>query len=324
MFGTTLHKAMIARFPLLIYALPISFFLIVGLCSCGLESDISDRDLRFLKLSPEERDYVERFNILIKDIRDTPKPGKDLEKYFHIYKSTSRLEDAKILIFAERHSHSVNQVWTAGLINRMIGPEDALLFEGNLAGKSVGDVAGLLGNNILSAREFEKTKLEDSYHARSLLKIWQKKFRSLYGKIIEFLPLDSLKLNRNKGFFWDDPDKDSATRNAAMVDTIKDARAKYNRVFVIAGALHVPHYDFAYGRALMNAAMETAFLAIPGARSFELNEAYYRYYTLNPQKDVGTTKVIFDYLKGQDFAVFIPKNFPDYAALKKYLPTNVK
>lgn len=303
--------------------------LVFGLTGCGDGTDTalpSDRQ-EFEKLSHAEKDYVERFNVAAKDIRDFPPKGKDIEKYFHIIKSVTNIDDAKILLFAETHDHAGNQLWSAGVINRMVKPKDVVLFEGAPAGTPVGDVSERISTRVFVAREYEKLKVHKTYKATAHSKI-ESAYLSLFLKTKKFLALNLLNFSQVKGYFWDLLDgtalhSDSAKRNAAMVDTIKNNLQTDNKVVVIAGALHFPHFQFAWALAEEHKA-DPGLIAyqLSGAKIDELNEDFYDYFAGSPN-DV-TTRVVYDYLKDKDYAIFIPKNSPRFETLKPYFPKSLK
>ena len=111
-----------------------------------------------------------------------------------------------------------------------------------------------------------------------------------------------------------------------MVQTTKDSLKADVRVFVIAGALHTPHYEFAsiieFERKFPP--LFAAFLAHPGAKENEINDAFYGYFDFIAGDRRSTTKSIFDFLKDKDFAVLIPKNLPQAKALESYFPINAR
>lgn len=285
---------------------------------CGPKDTMSDEQRRwaeFNKLSQEEKDYIERFNILIKDIQEFPPPGKDLEKYFHVFKSVTNLQDAEIFLFTETHTQPASQIWTAGAINKLIKPNDAVLFEGALANTPAGNVAELITTDIFAVREYEKYKSHKKYKATSRSKI-RKKYQDLFIKTKTYLALDTLRLNQAQGFFWDLPRQSTEKRNAAMVITIKD-QLKGNRVFVIAGALHIPHYEYAYkmyemkdDKDLLNKLVKYQ------AKIKEINQGFY-------DMTKGSTEIIFKYLKNQKFAVLIPRNLPQARDIAPFFPTSL-
>lgn len=148
------------------YLLYFSMLLLSLVFSCGDEGNTGPnpqgRD-KYEQLSQEEKDYVERFNVTAKDIRDFPPKGKDIESYFYVFKSVAKLEDAKIFLFGETHTHALNQLWSAGVINRLIKARDVVLFEGAQAGTKVDNVAEHLATGIFAAREYEKLKAHKTY-----------------------------------------------------------------------------------------------------------------------------------------------------------------
>jgi hypothetical protein len=306
----------------------IAVVILLSIIGCGLEREgYPDQEQGYQNISQVQKDYIERFNVIAKDIRDFPKPGKDLEKYFYIWKSVANLDDATILIFGEHHAHSANRLWSAGVINQMVAPNDVILFEGAKGGLPVDNISEYLVTNIFAAREFEKFRLDKltkkgkgkEYGPDSLSKILNK-FWALFHKTKRYLALNIFKFNQGRGYFWDliEGNKlhpDPIKRNEAMVNTIKDKLAIGARVFVIAGASHTPLYEFA--SALEDPLIEQAFLRIPGAKADEINDTFYNCF---PD---AKTKVIFDFLKGRDFAVLIPRNLPG-AQQRTNFPKNAK
>lgn len=307
------------------YALLIHLILLVS--ACGPHEGSSSRPSR--QLSEQEKDYIERFNVTAKDIRDFPPQGKNIENYFYIFKSVDKLEDAKILLFGETHTHAFNQVWSAGVINRLIKNGDVVLFEGDQAGTKVDNVTEHLTTGIFAAREYEKLKAHKTYKPTAISKI-QNKYWNLFFSTKDFLVMNILNFNKGQGFFWDlkqgtSLHPDAKKRNETMVQTIKDNLKGSNRVFVIAGALHLPHHEFAHVIDYTNRfGGLVTFLAYPGAKVNELNDAFYSYFDGSAGKSNSDTKSVFDYLKGQDFAVLIPKNLPKAQALEIFYPKNAK
>lgn len=310
-----------------------SFLLAFILCFLGCADDSIDN----LNLSPEEKDYVERFNTVAKDIRDFPPREKNIEKYFYAFKSVTNLEDAKIIFLGETHTHAANQLWSAALINRMIRQGDVVLLEGAQRGTPAGSLTEYFTTGIFAAREYEKSKSHKAYKATAIDKI-RRKFLHLFFKTKAALALNLLNFEKGKGYFWDLTENyqlhpDIAKRNEEMVKAIDENLGRSGRIFVIAGALHLPHYEFAstikneeefellYPLLPHNF---TTFLAQPGARRNEINDAYYRYWKGLAAPKWAKTESIFQFIKGKDFAVLIPKNLPRAQELETFFPINVQ
>lgn len=314
--------------------LAFTLLIVLQIASCGTETqETIEKPNPFDQLSEEEKDYVERFNVIAKDIRDYPPRDKNIEEYFHIFKSVSALEDAKIFFLGERHTHTGNRLWSAAFINRMIKKGDVVLFEGWKAGTPVDSVVINLTTHIFAAREYEKLQSHRVYRPGVISKI-ERQYSALFFKTKPFLALDVLNLQKGKGFYWDLMQNkkchpDGAQRNAEMVQTIKNNLSGKGRIFVIAGALHLPHYEFAYSIKREEALdvefparpRMPPFLATPGAKKDEINMVYYDYWSKMPNP-WGDTKVIFEFLKDQDFAVLIPKNIPEVDSLVRFFPKN--
>jgi hypothetical protein len=66
------------------------------------------------------------------------------------------------------------------------------------------------------------------------------------------------------------------------------------------------------------------FLSSPGAKRDEINMAYYDFWGNLPNSMWARTKVIFEFLKDQDFAVVLPKNLPGLKSQEKFLPNNAR
>lgn len=312
---------------------------VLFLCGCGPsgEADLTNTNTndQIKNLTQEEKDYVERFNVVAKDIRDFPPKGKDIEQYFYVFKSVAKLEDAKIIFFGEIHTNAANRLWTAGTLNSLIKSGDAVLFEGYQAGSPT-DIPEQITTSIFAAREYEKLKAHKIYKPTAISKI-QNKYFSLFQKTKPFLALDQLNLEKGRGFFWDlfqgdNLHPNSARRNEEMVQTIRNKQTGTNRVFVIAGALHLPHYEFAYAikseeeldlKFPLVAGMP-AFLAKPGAKKDQINLAFFDHWGSLPKARWGTTRSIFEFLKDKDFAILIPKNLPEVKSLEPYFPKNVR
>jgi hypothetical protein len=308
------------------------FLITIFIAGCG--SHVEPENDAYKKLTQEEKDYIERFNVVAKDIRDFPPKGKNIEKYFHIFKNVSKLEDAKIIFFGEDHTNASNQLWSAGAINKLIKSGDVVLFEGAQAGTQR-DIPEEITTGIFAAREYEKLKSHKTYKPTANSKI-QIKYLSLFYKTRSFLAINELNLEKGKGFYWDliegdDLHPDSAKRNEEMVQTIKNNLIGDGRVFVIAGARHLPHYEFAStmkfeeeldAKFPLSPSMP-AFLASPGAKRDEINLAYYNYWGTLPNTRYGKTRVIFEFLKDKDFVVLIPKNLPNFKSLESFFPKNV-
>lgn len=267
-----------------------------------------------------DKDFVDRFNVVAKDIRDFPKSKKTVEQYFNIWTTVSTWKDAKVIMFGEIHDTAANQIWSAGALNKIIREGDVILFEGGESGTPVKDVNFMIVVSIFLAREYENTKIH--YKPESLAKIW-KKYQNLYERNHQSLQPHILNLNKAKGYFWDTKG-DLVARNTALVNTVKKFQTDQNRVFVIAGALHTPHYAFAH--ALHSEKIRAAFSAYPGALIHEINDAFFDYFQAlsGDEKEYASTRVIFDYLNTQDFAVMIPKNIIDCSYKGTFCPKNVR
>jgi hypothetical protein len=290
---------------------------------------------QYSRLSQKERDNIERFNVIANDIRDYPPLGKNIEDYFKIIKSVPNLEDAKIIFVGEVHTDSPSQIWSASLINRMIRKGDVVLFEGLQSGTPVDDVALLLISDIVGTREYEKRKSHRIYKSTSLGGL-RYKCLSYADKIKAFLVHNKLNLAQGEGYFWDlgydGLDDFESRRNEEMVKTIKRYTTSNGRVFVIAGALHIPHYEFAEKmkieeerhRRTPSLTSLDRFLSSFGSKRDEINMAYYDYWGNKPNS-VGTlTRGIFQFLKDQDFAVIFPKNLPGLKEVEKFFPKNAR
>lgn len=299
------------------HALRLGLFpLIMMLTSaCGPE------DEKKLDAASADKDFVDRFNVVARDIRDFPKSKKSVEQYFNIWTTASTWKDAKVIMFGEQHDFAANQIWSAGALNKVIKEGDVVLFEGCQSGTAIGDITSAIVRRIFVAREFENIKL--NYKPDSGIKIWQKHYEKSYNKMRRHLETSQLNFQKAKGYCWD-TEGDYGQRNTAMVSTIKKFLTGQNRVFVIAGAFHTPHYAFA--DALSSEKRRTAFLAHPGALSHEINDAFYDYFqTSSGKKDkYASTRVIYDYLKNQDFAVMIPKNILNCSSDRVYCPNNAR
>lgn len=305
--------------------LPYISMLPIFLFSLGC--DLSKED-RYKLLSQQEKDYIERFNITVKDIRDFPPEGKNIEKYFYVFKSVANIEDAKIILFGEEHTNANNKLWTAGLINKLMTANDVALFEGDQAGTRVFHLSEHFTTKIFATREYEKVKAHKQYVPLAISKM-KNKFFELFFKTKDFLVLDILNLGQGKGFYWDLVDgeelhSDCAKRNETMVQTIKDNLKGDARVFVIAGALHMPHYEFAQ---LIHDEKEISFgfdmfKNYPGTKEDEINDAFYNYFLTN--RTSAKTRSIFEFLKDKDFAVLIPKNLPGVRMVSFHFPKNAR
>jgi hypothetical protein len=315
-------------------------FLMIFAFSCEYEARLNgvhgaDQDLlvkQYSRLSQKEKDNIERFNVIANDIRDYPPLDKNIEDYFKIIKSVPNLEDAKIIFIGETHNDSASQIWSASLINRMIRKGDVVLFEGLKSGTPVADVALSLISDIVGAREYEKRKSHKTYKSTSLGGGRVKCF-SYAEKIKAFLVHNKLTLKQGKGFYWDlELDDNISRRNEEMVKTIKRYLFNDGRIFVIAGASHLPHYEFAekmkfeekwHGRMRSPTSLDK-FLSSPGAKRDEINMTYYDFWASEPN-DIGTrTRTIFEFLKDQDFAVVLPKNLPGLKKVENFLPKNAR
>jgi len=293
---------------------------------CGDKFD-NQSEKEFKHLSKEEKDYIERFNAKVKEIRDFPPKIKNLQKYFHIIKSVSNLEDARVIFFPERHTHELNQLWSAGALDKLVKPGDAVLFEGASVNRKF-DVEEQISTGIFAVREYEKLKSQKQYNPQAISKI-QNKYANLFFKTINFLALNELNLKAIPGFGWDSAaSKDLSIRNQAMVFSITQKLKEYKRVFVFAGSLHIPHYEFADRIELaetLYATQLTAFTTTPGANRNEINDVFYNFFEASPNVlTKPSTKSIFDFMKTNDFAILIPKNLPRFKELESYLPQNVR
>lgn len=299
------------------HALRLGLFpLIMMLTSaCGPE------DEKKLDAASADKDFVDRFNVVARDIRDFPKSKKSVEQYFNIWTTASTWKDAKVIMFGEKHNKAANQIWSAGALNKVIKEGDVVLFEGCQSGTAIGDITSAIVRRIFVAREFENIKL--NYKPDSGIKIWQKHYEKNYVKMRQYLETSQLNFQKAKGYCWD-TEGDYGQRNTVMVSTIKKFLTGQNRVFVIAGAFHIPHYAFA--RAISTEKLRVAFAAYPGALLHELNDAFFDYFQSlsGDEKELASTRVIFDYVKTQDFAVMIPKNILDCSAEEVFCPKNAR
>lgn len=311
------------------YLLLILLWLHIFSCAPDLDNPAHNQgDQQRDHLPQEDREFIERFNTIARDIRDLSKPYKDLDKllakHFYIWKNVSRVEDAQVIFFGETHTHSASQMVTAGAINRLIKPSDIVLLEGYQAKTEVKDLSLYLTANIFTAREFEKYKdtAGIEYKATSRDAILQKHLQKIKNNL-PYLSLNIFNFTKAKAYFWDllngGSDYDSMNkRNQSMVDTIKDMKDNNKHVMVIAGALHLPHYE--YTKALYYNSYRSSYLA-SGGKLKELNDDFYRYF-LSIDKDFTTTKVIYDYLKTVNFAVLIPKSLINKTHCDQYCPDN--
>ncbi|USN51142.1 MAG: hypothetical protein H6731_01655 [Myxococcales bacterium] len=279
---------------------------------------LDHKNTKFNQLSNEQKDYIERFNVILKDVRDFPPKGKDINKYFYIFKNVEKLENAKVFIFGEQHTNSANQIWSAGVINRLIKDGDAVLFEGLEPELKIDNITEFLSSLIFAARTYEKSKLDIKYKPTSISKI-HNKYVKLFQSTKEFLALDALSLDKGSGFGWDLNLSDTnelaiKKRNENMVKSIKNKLKSHPRVFVRTGARHIPHYEFAE-IMLQNKENEElqTYLNTLGTNKHKFIDDFYSNYDFS-------TKIIFEFLKEQDFAVLIPKNLPGIENLDPYFP----
>lgn len=290
-------------------------YAILWISSCGESENVS------------QQDYIERFNATVKEIRDFPPKGKDLEKYFYIIKNVPKLEDAEIFFFPETHNHALNQLWSAGALNRLVRSGDVVLFEGGHAGTPV-DVEEQISTGIFAAREYEKLKSHKPYKPIGISKI-SNKYYNLFNSTRNDLALDELNLKGVRGYFWDlfkgkNLDPDLSKRNESMVATIDKKLTGDARVFIIAGALHVPHYEFAH---IMNFNKKypislARFTSTPGANVDKINDVFYEFFNGINDTLKTDTKSIFNYLKNKKFAILIPRNLPGFKELEAHFPKN--
>lgn len=273
------------------------------------------RNVSYANLTDEQIDYIERFNVTARSIEKYPPHKAQIEKDFYIFSNVTNIKDAKYLIFAERHNNSAGQTWTAGIINELISKGDIILFEGNQAGLQVRNLTEHMITDIFAAREFELRKTK--YKPTSLSKL-KDKFDKLFRETKDFLMINILNFYKAKGFFWDlrqgsKLHENLTKRNEKMVETMTYAGQGANKVFVIAGALHTPHYEFAHHQR------ERSFKK--GSWSPYLNMDYYR--SIANEEGKGSTKVIFEFLMSvESYAVLIPKNYPGISKYEPFFPRN--
>jgi hypothetical protein len=98
---------------------------------------------------------------------------------------------------------------------------------------------------------------------------------------------------------------------------MKDSR---QHVIVVAGAMHTPHYQFAV--VMSKPKYSVGYLATPGADAKKISDHFYNHFLGVDPNDTASTKVIFDFLKTQNFAVLIPKNLLTDSFCKSYCPDN--
>lgn len=315
-----------------VYCYAVLYVLLSMLSACIDEGGTEERLLspiyrqELAKLSEDEIDFIENFNVIAKSVRDFPPEGKNIEKYFYIFKSVADIRTAKYLLFGEQHTNSAGQLWTAGTINELIERDDALLFEGNDAGIAVLELEEYILKNILAARLYELKKLPKKHKPDSILAI-KNAFSTPFAKTKKFLALNMLRFSEVNAFFWDlrqgkKLHPDSAKRNETMVQCMKDFSSK-GKIIVIAGALHIPHYEFAAAIKSITGTSLMADYLHSGAKTDILDDAHYRYFT-RINSEYGKTKSIFQFLKGKDFAIFIPKNLPRAEFLEAYFPSNAQ
>lgn len=309
-------------------------FLLLGLfvlAGCGDDPGVGERVVQvpvpkpvdYSKLSDAEIDFVERFNVTAKSIRDFPPKKDKLEKYFYIFKSVSDVKNAKYLLFGEQHNNSASQLWTAGVINELIDTGDVVLFEGSQSRNERSNITENIINDIFAAREFELRKVK--YTPTSILKI-TKNFQSLFDATKEYLTINILNFYKGKGYFWDLQQgsklhPDLRRRNEELAKTLKWSRKKTpGKVFLIAGARHLPQYEFAdYIFRHQHKSEFRRFLASGGSAD-TLDDAFFNF--LRGNAEYGTTVKIFDFLKGKDYAILIPKNMPSAQNIQSYFPTS--
>ena len=283
----------------------------------GITEDYLDRLRRY---SQKQRDYIERFNAVAKEIRDFPPAGKDIEKYFHVFKNVAKLEDAQLFFFGEIHDHAFNQLWSAGAMNRLVTKKSVALFEGAQSGTKVVNIEEHISTGIFAAREYENLKAHKTYGARSISKM-EAKYADLFYATKPMLALNILNLNQATGIFWDlmqgkDLHPSYAKRNETMVATIKDNLDAERILSLLVRPIFL---TMSLPKVIYKAkqmGMLPAFLASStSANDRIINDAFFNYFPTS-------TKSIFDFIKGQKFAVLIPKNLPTYESYKNFFPTN--
>lgn len=308
------------------YCLFLGPFLASG---CAEEPKFIDRVVRvrgeprkvdYSHLSEAEISYIERFNVTAKSIRDFPPNKEKLAKYFHIFKNVADLKDAQFLLFGEQHNNSASQLWTAGAMNELVETGSIMLFEGNQSRLPIPDIEEHVVHDIFAAREFELRKIE--YTPTSIMKL-RKKFQTLFNMTQEFLSLNILNFYKAKAYFWDLRDnKKLRPRNEEMVQTMQLAQSgrSQSKIFVIAGARHLPQYEFATFLFEYKGTKEYRQFIAAGGREHQLDDVFFNTFRNSPK--IATTKSIYDFLKYQRYAILIPKNMPNTDYIKPYFPTS--
>lgn len=294
----------------------------------------------FEALTAEEKDFVARMNNNIKNIRDFLPEGEEIEKYFYVFKSVTNIEDARIIMIGDYHSHAGTRLWRAGLINKLMKRGDVVLFEGFELGDYIPEFSLQMLSEICASQEYERRGYKDEEYTSLLFRECVRSVNDKICSLRKFFDENILNLHNWPGpttcCGWDKLGTggidyaDLIERNTSLVHAMKRFMGHYepadesiaptHKVFVDLGNFHLPHYEFAYDmfcELAFNTKFLEEFLKKPDATTEEINNAYYDYFS---KKERGSTRIIFEFLKDKNFAVLIPKNSPcDYF---EFLPKN--
>lgn len=267
------------------------------------------------KLTKKQKDFIERFNAVAKDIRDGKANFSNVDKYFYVFKSVTNIEDADYIFIGENHTHPASQVWSASFANATLTSKDIMFFEGATAGVQINDVTRFILMDIFATREYEKYKSIKDYKSDAIFRIKQKN-TILFKQTKPFLALNAVRFNIATGYFWDIKGGGSSfdrlvARNKTMVLTIDKINPPHGGKSVIyTGAAHLPFYEFAFCIAKLkaNPTSRNAFLATPGANLTTINDVFYDYFY--PRKISGSSRPIWEFIKSKRYAMLFPKNMP--------------
>lgn len=289
--------------------------------------DHYDAQITISVLNQDDLWFIKQFNACAADIKNFKFNEENIGDYFYVFKNVNHITDAKFILVGESHTDAKSQLWNARLINSLISKRDIVLFEGDQVGTKIKNLGQYIIIDLLATRIFEVSTDRNRAYDSTIFDTIKRLIKPLFIKTKNHLNIKILTIDNAWGSYWDllagsFVHSDDQKRNDTMVLAMSHYES-FDHVFVLAGALHLPHYSFANTmKDLKNSPMAIRhFLAsYEGADINVLNDAFYHSLMTMPEFKAYKTKSIFNFLKDRKFAVLIPKNLPGIQELRPYFP----
>ncbi len=173
----------------------------------------------------------------------------DLLEHFHERRSLRHLPKSKVHFLGERHTDLFGQLDNYAYIEKELGPNAVILFEGAEAGTKIEDCAWYIMLNLRCVLEDQRRGIE--YQPEERGRFCAEAF-PIWSQVKKELSAEFSNLSQAQCYFWDTVRRNddyslslARYRNASLVRSLQVFEAKES-VFVLAGSLHSPVGEYAY------------------------------------------------------------------------------